>query len=206
MKESHIPYIANTTAIDWAAVPRLDIDQLVMTDSTEVTAFAQICRGDRALFLRLSASEKEIRSQEKGLLGHPCNDSCLEFFFCPKEGDSRYFNFEFNPGACLFLGFGSGIHDLTRLLPQDSLWPDSLFHPAVTLRNDGWEIAYRIPYSFIRRFFPDFAPTSGQIIRANFYKCADMAAKPHYLAWNPVTGTEGSVFHAPEDFGLLYLD
>ena len=206
MKKTNIPYIISETNIDWSSIPRLDIDQLVLTDSTDVTAFAQICRSDSALFLRLSATESEIRSQENGLLGHPCKDSCLEFFFCPKEGDNRYFNLEFNPGICLFLGFGSSIHNLTRLLPQDPDGLNSIFHPSVTFRDDGWEITYQIPYTFIRRFFPDFAPMPGQTIRANFYKCADLAAKPHYLAWNPITGTEGSVFHAPEDFGLLCFD
>lgn len=206
MKEAHIPYIITETAIDWNLIPRLDIDQLVLTDSTDVTAYAQICHSDTALFLHLSATETEIRSQEKDLLGQPCKDSCLEFFFCPKEGDNRYFNFEFNPATCLFLGFGPNVHDLTRLLPNSPDFIDSIFHPSVTFRDDGWDIMYQIPYTFIRRFFPDFTPAQGQTIRANFYKCADLAAKPHYLAWNPITGTEGSVFHAPEDFGLLYFD
>ncbi len=203
MKEAYIPRVTEGLEIDWENIPKIPIDLLVMTASTEVKAFARICYSDSALFLQLAASESEIRAVETDLLGQPCQDSCLEFFFCPMEGDNRYFNMEFNPNTCLFLGFGSGIQNLTRLIPQDSDWVNSLFHPVVTRQTDGWNITYQIPYQFIRRFFPNFKAAPGHTIRANFYKCADLASSPHYLSWNPITGTEGSVFHAPHDFGLL---
>lgn len=200
MKQANILSVADGAAADWTRIPVLPIDCLTMTASTDVTASAQICRDDTALFLHLSARETELRAVEHGPLGMPCKDSCLEFFFCPGEGDNRYFNFEWNPCGCLFLGFGSGIQDQTRLLPGEG---DALFSPAIQTGADGWEITFRIPWDFIRRFFPDFAPAAGGAIRANFYKCAECVSQPHYLSWNPVTGTKGAVFHAPQDFGLL---
>ena len=41
-------------------------------------------------------------------------------------------------------------------------------------------------------------------IRANFYKCGDKTAHPHFLSWSPVS-TEKPDFHRPEFFGELYL-
>lgn len=201
MKHANILSVPQGTAVDWSRLPTLSIDCPAITESTSVTAFAQICRDDGALFLRLWAFEEEIRAEETGPLGTPCLDSCLEFFFCPIAGDSRYFNVEFNPKGCLYLELGSDIHHHTRLLPAET--PESLFHPVIRIHSASWEIAYRIPYSFIRRFFPDFKPALGDSIRANFYKCADCGPNPHYLSWNPVTGTKGAVFHAPRDFGML---
>ena len=201
MKQADILPVASQAAIDWSAIPLLHIDCPALTEPWDVAASAQICRDGEAFFLRLSACEGEIRAVEKGPLGMPCRDSCLEFFFCPGEGDSRYFNFEFNPNGCLFLGFGSGIEDQTRLLPAHP--PEALFDLKIHMGSGGWEIRFQIPFAFVRRFFPDFLPAAGKSMRANFYKCAECTRRPHYLAWNPVTGSEGPVFHAPGDFGIL---
>lgn len=200
MKEANIT--RKTGSIDWNQIPLIAIDYLHNTPGTEVEAFAQVCYDDQALYLRLSAKEAEIRAVEQGLLGMPCTDSCLEFFFSPMENDLRYFNLEFNPNKCLFLGFGSGIDDLVRLVISEEEQAQ-IFNPQVTYLPDGWEITYQIPYSFIRRFFPDFAVTSGKTIRANFYKCAEKTTAKHFLAWSPVTPKKRSSFHAPEEYGVL---
>ncbi len=200
MKEANI--ICQTGNINWNLVPMIAIDYLHNTPSTDVKAFAQVCYDDQALYLRLSAHETEIRAEEKGLLGMPCTDSCLEFFFSPMENDLRYFNLEFNPNKCLFLGFGSGIDDLVRLVISEEEQAQ-LFNPQVTYLPDGWAITYQIPYSFIRRFFPDFAVIPGKTIRANFYKCAPKATPKHSLTWNPITPKKRSSFHAPEEYGVL---
>ena len=39
-------------------------------------------------------------------------------------------------------------------------------------------------------------------IRANFYKCADRTAHPHFLAWNRVDAPAPD-FHRPDFFGEL---
>ena len=41
-------------------------------------------------------------------------------------------------------------------------------------------------------------------LRANFYKCGDKTAHPHYLSWSPIH-TEKPDFHRPEFFGELIL-
>ena len=101
----------------------------------------------------------------------------------------------------MYLGIGTGTHDLVRLLPTDK----DVFHPQVSIIPEGWEITYQVPISFIQRFFPDFIPASGKTIRANFYKCGDLTVQEHYLCWNMISENVIS-FHRPCDFGLLEFE
>ncbi len=206
MKQAIITKVSGP--IDWDKIPSVAINELVETESTDITAAAQICYDENALYLRLSAKETEIRAVETGPTGNPCEDSCLEFFFSPMEGDIRYFNFEMNVNTCLYLGLGSCVADLTRLIPaeEEGNGTEFNFHPRANRDGEHWEVTYQIPYAFIRRFFPDFSVYSGKTMRANFYKCADLTTVPHYLAWNPITRKGSCVFHTPSDFGLLRFE
>ena len=187
--------------LDWAQIPVLPIDHLLWSPQVDIEAQARICYDEHALYVHMEAKESLIRAENFGPLDAPCEDSCLEFFFCPISGDNRYFNIEFNPNCCLYLGFGSGISDLIRLIPPSQ----ELLSPKAVKTTDGWEITYQVPVSFIRQFFPDFAPTPGTPIRGNFYKCGDLTVQEHYLSWNMVTSpTRG--FHRPCDFGLLIFE
>ena len=199
MKTHTISHISDT--LDWAKIPAVSIDTPCQTPAVDISATAQICYDLEALYVRLAAKEANIRAEYTGLLDAPCEDSCLEFFFSPMEGDPRYFNIEFNPNCCMYLGIGSSIQDLVRLIPEEG----NPFSPKASRTSDGWEISYRIPFSFIRRFFPDFSPASGKTIRANFYKCGDLTAVEHYFSWNAITGDVLS-FHRPCDFGLLTFE
>ena len=55
-----------------------------------------------------------------------------------------------------------------------------------------------VPFSMIG-IDPENLPAS---VRANFYKCADKSAHPHFLAWNRVD-TPAPDFHRPDFFGEL---
>ena len=123
----------------------------------------------------------------------------MEFFFCPAAGDDRYFNFEWNPNAQLYLGFGPNRCDSVRLLVQDE---QAQFAPRPARTADGWELTFRVPVSFVRRFVPDFALTPGTALRANCFKCGELTPQPHYYSWNPVT-SETPDFHRPCDFGQM---
>lgn len=186
-------------APDWDRIPALAIDTLLWTENTDIRAQAQLCYDDSAIHVRLRAWEAEIRAEEQGPLGAPCEDSCLELFFCPMPGDSRYFNIECNPNGCLYLGFGDGPEDLVRLLPGHAP-----IIPQIQRTEDGWQVTYSVPYRFIRHFFPDFRPVSGGTIRANCYKCGDLTPNPHFLAWNPIED-ETPAFHRPLQFGLMHF-
>ena len=186
-------------ALDWKRIPRLSIDRYLWAEECGIRAWGQIAYDDVALHVRLSAEEHDIRAEHRGRPHPVAEDSCLEFFFCPQWGDERYFNVEFNSNCALYLGFGSGIHNLVRLLVQDE---EAMFGPRSFRVESGWGVEYRIPHEFVRRFMPEYAPGSGKEIRANCYKCGDKTLHRHYIAWNPVNGDVPD-FHRPEDFGHM---
>ena len=64
----------------------------------------------------------------------------------------------------------------------------------------GWSVGMCVPFDLIGAD-PDNLPSS---IRANFYKCADKSAHPHFLSWNPID-VPSPDFHRPEFFGELIL-
>ena len=193
--------VKKTDHFNWKNIPTALIDTHLQKESVDISATAQVCYDEEALYVRLAAKEKNIRAEYTGPLDAPCEDSCLEFFFCPMLGDNRYFNIEYNPNCCIYLGFASGIHDLVRLIPESGI----PFSPKAVQTDDGWEITYQIPFEFVRRFFPDFVPTSGKQMKGNFYKCGDLTVQEHYLCWNMITANPVS-FHRPCDFGILEFE
>lgn len=186
--------------INWAEVPFLNIDNLLWTEKSEIVAKAQLCYDENAIYVHLIAVEENIRAEHTLPTGMPCEDSCLEFFFSPYNGDERYFNIEFNPNCCMYLGMGTGVHDLVRLLPEHEP-----FDPHANRTEDGWEVFYSVPKAFINQFFPEFVLESGREMRANCFKCGDLTVNPHFFSWNPVT-SETPAFHRPCDFGLMRFE
>ena len=185
---------------DWSTVPTIEmLEELHPRFAHSVAAKAQVCYDDTALYIRLQATEEFIRAEHHGPLGEICEDSCLEFFFCPIAGDDRYFNIEVNPNGALFLGFGTSVRTLQRLIPETPV-----IHPKITMTPDGWEVEYAIPYTFVQLFFPDFSPAPGKSIRANCYKCGDLTVAPHWLCWCKVS-EELSTFHCPPYFGTMHF-
>ena len=185
---------------NWNDVPILNIDIPYLETPSDITASAQISWNDDSLLIHLSTCESQTRAEEIGALAAPCKDSCLEFFICPMQDDNRYLNIEFNSLGTLFLGIGSSVDTLTRLiLPEGH---ESILNPKINKFNDGWEIFYKLPFGFIRRFFPEFEAKDGKTVRANCYKCADLSDPPHYLSWSEVD-RESFTFHRPEKFGTM---
>jgi hypothetical protein len=186
---------------DWDTIPRMHLDEQMWIKNDTVTATAQVCWDEEALYIRLQAKEKDLRIQETGLTAEVCLDSCLEFFVRPTE-KLDYFNFEFNPKCVMYLGYGNGVNgaaELIRLLVRN---PESVFCTQSEIDPEGWQLRFRIPYNFIRRFFPDFAPKEGGQMYANAYKCGNIERNNHFLAWNPVNVALHS-FHRPQEFGCL---
>ena len=180
-------------APDWNAIPVMPIDNLLWTDSIDITAQAQLCWDPEYLYVRLETQEAHIRMEENGPLAEVCEDSCLEFFLQPTERPD-YFNFEMNPNRALWLGYGPNIENLIRLMVRG----------VAEMLDSKVEFTDSVPFTFIRRFFPEFKAEVGTRMRANAYKCGDSTVKPHYLAWNPIDLPEPA-FHCPQFFGELIL-
>lgn len=185
---------------DWEKIEKLFIDIPYFDTPKDISASAQICYTDNEILVHLVSHEKEIRAMETGLTGSPCDDSCLEFFFCPKKDDNRYFNIEFNSNGCMYLGIASGIHDLVRLIPHNEKY--GIFNPQINMFDGGWEIYFAIPFEFIRRFFPDFEVTSGKEIRANCSKVCEGSNPQQFLTWSKIKD-EPFTYHQPQSFGYM---
>ncbi len=185
-------------APDWRNIPVMPIDNLLWTDSIDVSAQAQICWDEEALYVRMEAIEPNIRMEEKGPMAEVCNDSCLEFFFRPTER-LDYFNIELNPNRAIYLGFGTNVSNLIRLQVRNV---QEMMNIQTEMTDKGWVLTYQVPFAFIRRFFPEFKAEEGGKIYGNTYKCGDQTVKEHYLAWNPIQNEEPA-FHMPEQFGCL---
>ena len=186
---------------NWAAVPVLPIDVPCNGEKDiDIQATAQLCWDETGIYVHLQAKEKDIRSEYEGFLCEVCEDSCLEFFIRPTEALS-YFNFEFNPNCALWLGYGGGEAGLVRLVIQKQ---QKMFRHKANRTDDGWEIFYHIPFTFIRHFLPEFDPKEGTQFYGNCYKCGDKTVRQHYFAWNPINPEELN-FHCPEFFGRMIL-
>ncbi len=130
-------------------------------------------------------------------------DSCCEFFVADPS-DGTYYNFEMNcVGTILaakrqsrteFTHFGEDV--MSRLIRHTTLERRAIDKAGLF----DWSMALYIPMDIIG-LNPEALPAS---IRANFYKCGDATAHPHYLSWNRVE-TETPDFHRPEFFGELTL-
>ena len=191
--------VVRTDCPNWDQIESVTLHHAPWLRPKEVEAQAQACHDGEALYIRMTAREDQIRATLTGSLDQVCNDSCLEFFFAPKEGDKRYFNFEWNPLGALYLGFGAERETRVRQIVQDP----AMFGFQSFRTPDGWGITYRIPGDFIRVYFPDFQFEG--CAAANFYKCGDETAVPHYLAWSPLT-SENPDYHRRWDFGKLLFE
>ena len=182
---------------DWDKIEKAPLDQRLWRPCEAISAYAQLAYDESRLYVHLHAEEAQIRAENSGVLDQPCQDSCLEFFLSAAAQDVRYINIELNPKLCLYFGFGTGNGDLMRILLPDGA---KTLHAGSERTANGWDVTYELPFKLLRLFFPDFAPHGK--IRGNFYKCGDLTAQEHYLAWNRVDA-ERPNFHLPEYFGEL---
>ena len=200
MRQYTITKVSGTP--DWSKIPALDVDNYLWCEPLDIKMKTQICYDAEGLHVHLRAWEKDIRAELTEPMSMVCEDSCMEFFFRPVEGDLRYFNLEINPNGQMYIGFGPNMPKLVRLALQDE---DTLLQKKWNYTEDGWEVFYTFPAEVIRVFFPGYELKSGMKIYANSYKCGDETVKPHFIAWNPIDVVVPS-FHEPEHFGLMILE
>ena len=200
MKSYTIHYVHTTP--DWSTIPSLHVNEHLWIPSDKISMTVQICYNEDGFYVHMKAVEPHIRAEHNAPLSMICEDSCMEWFFCPQKDDSRYINFEINPNGYTFIGISHCRADNVRLCPPNE---EELFHKTVQRTPDGWEVYYTIPVSFLRVFFPDYKLVSGLTVRANCYKCGDLTVSPHYISWNPVDYPTPD-FHRPCDFGTMILE
>ena len=192
---------------------------------------ARIARTQDALVIDFRVSGLDLRAQNLQDNGQQWEDSCVEIFIQDPETPD-YYNFEINPLGKVLAAAGPDrsnrkvrpteeMEQILRFAQNDICHPENdiclpeeeichseedICHPEEaepTKDLEGlqsWRVGVIIPFELIG-VDPENLPKT---LRANFYKCGDKTAHPHFLSWNPVE-TPQPDFHRPEFFGELRL-
>jgi len=135
-------------------------------------------------------------------------DSCVEFFISTggenghvSELDTIYRNFEFNVlGVCLSaVGTKSEREMLSPEVMKRILRFPSTERNILPSEGDcfDWKLSVAIPLRLL-------GIEPGSLFTANFYKCGDLTAHPHFLSWSSIDSADPD-FHLPQFFGRVEL-
>ena len=172
--------------------------------------FAPSCAGhightSDALVVNFRVSGPDLRAVNLTDDGRSWEDSACECFVQVPESN-EYYNFEVNPAGFLVAAHGPDVHHRT------SIGPEAFARIRRICRVEGigpitkpiefrggcwkWSVTLVIPWGIIGL---KEAPGS---LRANFFKCGDKTAHPHFLSWAPIESPAPN-FHLPAFFGEL---
>ncbi len=195
-------YIVKTSEdLDWSKIPKADIDTFKWAEGYEPKAYAQVAilKG-RGLAAKLTAFENDPLAEKKNFNDPVYQDSCLEFFAMFDPDGKKYINIEMNSiGAFLAT---------VREADGNVITIDNFITlPDIRTEKDAekWSVEVFLSFDDIEKMFPNACLESGSVIKANFYKCGDNTAIPHYGMWNEIGGTKIS-YHQPEYFGKLIIE
>ena len=178
--------------------PFAPIDRYAWPGDYQPEARAWAAWSAAGLQLLLCAREETVSAKVTAFGGAVWEDSCLECFLRPFDGDPRYLNIETNAAGAMLIGLGAGREGRTLLAAM----PEGM-HLSVSRHAGGWwAVAYTVPSGLIRSLFGrELRP--GDALRGNFY-CCDETIHPHFGSWSPITAPQPD-FHRPECFGELVV-
>ena len=158
----------------------------------------EISHSGTELHLAFRVREDAVRAVCAADGEHAWEDSCVEFFFAPRQ-DGVYYNLECTCTGKIYLCRGTERHG-REMLPEALLRGIrrrcSLGEEPFGLREEpaAWELRLDIPAATF-----GLETFAGLQARGNFYKCGDKLPLPHYLSWAPIE-TPRPDFHRPEFF------
>lgn len=170
-----------------------------------ITAF-DAAAGERHLFVRFFVRGLGLKALFAADNEPVWQDSCVEVFIGDRDGGG-YRNFEMNCiGTLLSAHQKSRGVDVVRITAEDAarvIRRTSLVRETFAEKEGvhQWSATIGIPFDLLG-FGPGERP---EMLRANFYKCADGSAWPHYVSWAPID-TPKPDFHRPEFFGTLIFE
>lgn len=212
----HLPHL-ELPALELSAIPAwLDAEGVAFTAIDTVNwpaeypycpdAAVRIVATQRGLVINYRVTERSVRAVAPADCGHVWEDSCVEFFSCPNPEDGIYYNLECNCAGTILLAAGRDRNARTfapkEVLDSIERW-SSLGRECFEEREGEvtWQVVLVVPLSFY--FQHDVTTLAGRTITANFYKCGDCLATPHFLSWNPIS-VPSPDFHRPEFFAEIH--
>ncbi len=210
MKTLDVPFIEGLAEMDDAAFlraleeggARFSVDQVGWPDDWPYCPETQgaIAHCNDGLAIRFHVRGFDLRAENLSDNGRQWEDSCCEFFVA---GPAGYYNFEINCIGKILGAMGPQREERTRQEPkalERIRRVTSL--PVAPVDRSGeictWDVAVLIPYDLFG------AVPNTVSLRANFYKCGDLTAHPHFVSWAPVNSPKPD-FHRPDSFGELIL-
>jgi hypothetical protein len=199
-------------AADWEHAEQLEINQFHPKSSNHLPRTrVRLLHDGRNIAGQFLVEDRYVISKATEYQQSVCVDSCVEFFFQPKE-TGGYFNLEINCGGTFLLHYigtemGSVKHtpvsaEHARLL--------SIYHsmPATVLTErtepTDWRIDFRFPLAMLEPYIGQLTDFGGQSWMGNFYKCADHSSHPHWGSWAPIG--EKLNFHQPGHFQRIQFE
>jgi hypothetical protein len=131
-------------------------------------------------------------------------DSCMEGFvnYYPEMRELGYLSVEINANAAVHSSFGSTRHTRKYVLDRRLPHPEA---ESERLEIDGrpaWRVRTLLRLELLKSLYGRCDFEAGHLMRANFYKCGDHTAAPHWRTWAEVGRID---FHTPEFFGELVI-
>ena len=194
-------------AIAWHAIDQVNWDAYPYKPEAEF----RIMHSETEIYLQFHVRENGARAtfgQDAG--SRPWTDDCVEFFMIPSDRDGSYYNLELNCIGHGLLNYGPdrfhrnrcGEEILSQIRRESTLGSEAFG----TLEGpQEWTLTVAIPKRLYAQVDLDLTSFSGRTVKANFYKCGDETAVPHFLSWNPI-GTPKPDFHTPEWFGEITFE
>ena len=161
----------------------------------------RIARTEGSLVVDFRVSGLDLRAQNTQDNGSQWEDSCVEFFVQDPDG-SVYYNFEINALGKILACVGPDRNNRSHR-PAEEMEAIARFASVKKLEGEkeglqAWRVCVIIPFELIG-IDPSNIPAS---VRANFYKCGDKTAHPHFVSWSPID-LPAPDFHRPDFFGEL---
>ncbi|MBR3594435.1 MAG: carbohydrate-binding family 9-like protein [Clostridia bacterium] len=198
MKEYVVKKVDNLV---WADIPKAEISTYKWVEGYAPRAFAQIAylKG-RGLAVKMTAFEADPLATHHNFNDPVYEDSCLEAFLMLDPVGKKYVNFEMN-------SLGTFLSTLREADGNIVTIDNFIDLPKIKANREeeNWSVEFILSDSDIKKLFPSVVLESGSVFSANFYKCGDKTAIPHYGMWNEIGGTKIS-YHQPEYFGKLIIE
>lgn len=161
----------------------------------------RIAHDGNNIYIKYEVSETEIRAVADKNNGPVWQDSCVEFFVS-FDDSGYYYNLEQSCIGTTLLGYRKDRENASKA--SDTIIntisrKSSLGQETFELKEGrfNWSLISVIPISV---FWSSHLKTfDGLKAKANFYKCGDKLAHPHYLSWSPVN-IEKPDFHRVDFF------
>lgn len=193
--------VKRTNVIDWADIPKAQINSYVWGKEYTPEAYAQLAMiNGKGFVLKMTAFEKDPLTRYSNYGDPVYTDSCLEFFVSFNNRSPLYMNFEMNSAGAFLSAIRT---DRKNKTPIDQVVTEL---PVVTSEHkDGcWTVEVEFSFAFIEQLFGKCTFGNGYTFKGNFYKCGDETEIPHFGSWSPIS-LEKPDFHRPEFFGTLTI-